>query len=316
LLEQLAISALNGVIYGMILFMLASGLTLIFGMMGVLNLAHASLYMVGAYLGYQVSKVLGFLPALVLAPLVLFGIGALIERYFLRRVHQYGHVPELALTFGLAFVIQEMVQMIWGRLGVPYSVPKGMDFALFRVFETPYPVYRIFILAVSVAIFVVLYLVLSRTRVGLVVRASLTHPRMVGMLGHNVPRVFMLVFGVGAALAGLAGVIGGPIFVTSPNMAGTLGAILFVVVVVGGLGSLPGALIASLAIGLLQTFAVVMNVSLADVSAAVGLDLFSGKAFDDVRRITVAQLAPILPYLLMLAMLVLRPRGLLGTRDV
>jgi len=167
-----------------------------------------------------------------------------------------------------------------------------------------------------VAIFVSLYLVLSRTRIGLVVRASLTHPRMVGMLGHNVPRVFMLVFGVGAALAGLAGVIGGPIFVTSPNMAGALGAILFVVVVVGGLGSLPGALIASLLIGLLQTFAVIMNVSLDDLSRALGTDLFSAKAFDDIRRITVSQLAPILPYLLMLAMLVLRPRGLLGTRDV
>ncbi|CAA9387568.1 MAG: High-affinity branched-chain amino acid transport system permease protein LivH [uncultured Ramlibacter sp.] len=144
----------------------------------------------------------------------------------------------------------------------------------------------------------------------------MTHPRMVGMLGHNVPRVFMLVFGLGSALAGIAGVIAGPIFVTSPNMAGTLGAILFVVVVVGGLGSLPGALIASLLIGLLQTFAVSVSLSLSDVANVFGIDLAARDALRDIRTVTVAQLAPILPYLLMLGMLVLRPRGLLGKRDV
>ena len=316
MLEQLAISTLNGVIYGMLLFMLASGLTLIFGMMGVLNLAHASMYMLGAYLGYQISKTIGFLPALILGPLTLGLGGALLERYGLRRVHQHGHVSELLFTFGIAFMIQEAVQMIWGRIGVPYRVPPELDFPLFRLFDTPYPAYRIFVLLLAVAIFVGLFAILSRSRIGLVIRAALTHPNMVGMLGHNVPQVFMLVFGVGAGLAGLAGVIGGPIFVTSPNMAGALGAILFTVVVIGGLGSLPGALLASLLIGLVQTFAVVMDVSLDDFIKAIGVDAKAGNVLGDIQHTTIAQIAPILPYLMLLVMLVVRPRGLFGSRDV
>jgi branched-chain amino acid transport system permease protein len=316
LLEQLAISTLNGIIYGMLLFMLASGLTLIFGMMGVLNLAHASMYMLGAYLGYQISKTIGFLPALILGPLALGFGGALLERYGLRRVHEHGHVSELLFTFGIAFMIQEAVQMIWGRIGVPYRVPAELDFPLFRLFDTPYPAYRIFVLVLAVAIFVGLFAILSRSRIGLVIRAALTHPNMVGMLGHNVPQVFMLVFGVGAGLAGLAGVIGGPIFVTSPNMAGALGAILFTVVVIGGLGSLPGALLASLLIGLVQTFAVVMDVSLDDFIKAIGIETKAGGVLGDIQHTTIAQIAPILPYLLLLVMLVVRPRGLFGSRDV
>lgn len=316
MLEQLAISTLNGIIYGMLLFMLASGLTLIFGMMGVLNLAHASMYMLGAYLGYQISKTIGFWPALMLGPLALGLGGALLERYGLRRVHQHGHVSELLFTFGIAFMIQEAVQMIWGRIGVPYRVPAELDFPLFRLFDTPYPAYRIFVLVLAVAIFVGLFAILSRSRIGLIIRAALTHPNMVGMLGHNVPQVFMLVFGVGAGLAGLAGVIGGPIFVTSPNMAGALGAILFTVVVIGGLGSLPGALLASLLIGLVQTFAVVMDVSLDDFIKAVGVDANAGNILGDIQHTTIAQIAPILPYLLLLVMLVVRPRGLFGSRDV
>ena len=316
MLEQLAISTLNGIIYGMLLFMLASGLTLIFGMMGVLNLAHASMYMLGAYLGYQISKTIGFWPALILGPLALGLGGALLERYGLRRVHEHGHVSELLFTFGIAFMIQEAVQMIWGRIGVPYRVPAELDFPLFRLFDTPYPAYRIFVLVLAVAIFVGLFAILSRSRIGLIIRAALTHPNMVGMLGHNVPQVFMLVFGVGAGLAGLAGVIGGPIFVTSPNMAGALGAILFTVVVIGGLGSLPGALLASLLIGLVQTFAVVMDVSLDDFIKAVGVDANAGNILGDIQHTTIAQIAPILPYLLLLVMLVVRPRGLFGSRDV
>ena len=316
MLEQLAISTLNGIIYGMLLFMLASGLTLIFGMLGVLNLAHASMFMLGAYLGYQISKTIGFLPALILGPLALGLGGALLERYGLRRVHQHGHVSELLFTFGVAFMIQEAVQMIWGRIGVPYRVPPELDFPLFRLFDTPYPAYRIFVLVLAVAIFVGLFAILSRSRIGLIIRAALTHPNMVGMLGHNVPQVFMLVFGVGAGLAGLAGVIGGPIFVTSPNMAGALGAILFTVVVIGGLGSLPGALLASLLIGLVQTFAVVMDVSLDDFIKAIGVDAKAGNILGDIQHTTIAQIAPILPYLMLLVMLVVRPRGLFGSRDV
>ena len=206
--------------------------------------------------------------------------------------------------------------MIWGRIGVPYRIPAALDFPLFRLFDTPYPFYRVFVLALAVAIFFGLFAALSRTRTGLIIRAALTHPGMVGMLGHDVPRVFMLVFGAGAGLAGLAGVIGGPMFVTSPSMAGALGAILFTVVVIGGLGSLPGALLASLLVGLVQTFAVVMDVSLDDVFRVAGLGTASASFLGDIRHTTIAQIAPILPYLMLLVMLVVRPRGLFGSRDV
>jgi branched-chain amino acid transport system permease protein len=158
-------------------------------------------------------------------------------------------------------------------------------------------------------------MLLTRTRVGLVIRAALTHPAMVGALGHNVPLVFMLVFGVGCALAALAGVIAGPALVTQPAMAASLGPILFVVVVVGGLGSLPGAFVASLLIGLIQTFAVALNVSLADVLAKLGVTVTRESFGGDLWMATVAQVAPIIPYLLLVLILIFRPKGLLGDRD-
>ena len=233
--ELVTISTLNGVLYGMLLFLMASGLTLIFSMMGVLNFAHASFYMLGAFFGFQISQVLGFWPAFVVAPVLVGGIGALVERYGLRHVHRHGPVAELLFTFGLAFVIEEVVQMIWGKGPADYRVPAALDFSAFTVFSTNYPAYKMFELLTAVAIFAVLFTVLTRTRVGLIIQASLTHSHMVAMLGHNVPRVFMLVFGVGTGLAAVAGVIAGPALVTQSNMAGALGPILFVVVVVGGL---------------------------------------------------------------------------------
>ena len=265
MLQLIAFSTLNGVLYGMLLFMMASGLTLIFSMMGVLNFAHASFYMLGAYFGFEISRRIGFWPGFVVAPLLVGAIGALVERYGLRRAHRFGHVAELLFTFGLAFVIEELVQMFWGRLPVDYRVPPSLDFVAFRLFDTTYPAYRMFMLLTAIAMFVFLLAVLTRTRVGLIIQAALTHPNMVAMLGHDVPRIFMVVFGVGAALAGLAGVIAGPALVTQPSMAASLGPILFVVIVVGGLGSLTGAFVASLLIGLVQTFAVAMNYSFAEV---------------------------------------------------
>ncbi len=315
MLELVIISTLNGVLYGMLLFLLASGLTLIFSMMGVLNFAHASFYMLGAFFGFQVSQFLGFWPALILAPLLVGAIGAVVERFGLRRVHRHGHVAELLFTFGLAFVIEELVQMVWGKLPVDYRVPALFDFPAFTIFSTNYPAYKMFMLLIAVGIFVVLLMVLTRTRVGLIIQASLTHPNMVAMLGHNVPRVFMLVFGVGTGLAAVAGVIAGPALVTQSNMAGLLGPIVFVIVVVGGLGSLLGAFIASLMIGLIQTFAVSVNVSLADAFGLVGITLPPDNFLSDIWQIPVAQVAPVIPYLLLVLVLVFRPTGLLGTRD-
>jgi branched-chain amino acid transport system permease protein len=315
MLELIIFSTLNGLLYGLLLFLLASGLTLIFSMMGVLNFAHASFYMLGAYFCYQISRYVGYWPGLVLAPLIAGGVGALVERYGLRTVHKHGHVAELLFTFGLAFMIEELVQMIWGKVPVDYRIPELLNFSAFTLFTTTYPAFRMFMLLMSVAVFIGLLLLLTRTRVGLIIRAALSHPNMVGALGHNVPAVFMLVFGVGCGLAALAGVIAGPALVTQPAMAASLGPILFVVVVVGGLGSLPGAFIASLLIGLIQTFAVALNVSLADVMARLGVTLTRESIGGDLWMATVAQVAPIIPYLLLVLVLIFRPKGLMGDRD-
>ena len=314
-LEFFVISMLNGVSYGLLLFMLSSGLTLIFSMMGVLNFAHASFYMVGAYLAYSISKVVGYWPALVVAPAVVFVLGALFEKYSLRRVHRFGHVPELLVTFGLSYVVLEVVQRIWGRSSVPYELPAQLQGPLFSIYGTQFPKSRAFIMLVSLLMMASLWLVLTRTRIGLVIQAALTHPDMAEALGHNVPRVFMLVFGGGAALAGLAGVLGGNTYVTEPAMALSVGSIIFVVVVVGGFGSLGGALLASLLIGVLQTFAVGIDYSLADLLANVGLQFTPESRGWELWGLKLSQVAPILPYLLLVLMLIFRPQGLLGKRE-
>jgi len=313
--ELIIFSLLNGLVYGLLLFMLSSGLTLIFSMMGVLNFAHASVYMLGAYLAYSISNYIGFWPALIIAPIAAGLVGAFIERYGLRRVHKYGHVAELIFTFGVAFLIEEVVQLIWGKENVDYSEPVELMFPLFTLFDTTFPAYKAFMLLVSIGIFILLMLILTKSRVGLIIQAAITHPNQVAMLGHNVPLVFMGVFGVGSALAGLAGVIAGPVLGTFPGMAIVLGSIVFVVIVVGGLGSLMGAFVASLLIGLLQTFAVAIDYSLSDLFAGLGVTLDADSMLSDLYTLTIAQIGPILPYLLLVLILVFKPTGLFGTRE-
>jgi len=315
MLQLIVFSILNGLVFGMLLFMLSSGLTLIFGMMGVLNFAHASFYMLGAYIAFTLGLYLGFWPALLFAPIVVGLLGALVERQGLRRVHRFGHIAELIFTFGVAIVIEEVVQLVWGRPAKSYQVPAMLDFPLFRVLGSSFPAYKAFMLVVAVAIFAFIFVILTRTRAGLIIQASLTHPQMVAMLGHNVPRVFMVVFGIGSALAALAGVIAGPVLGTFPGMAQVLGSIVFVVVVIGVLGSLTRAFVASLLIGIVQTFAVAMDVSVGGALAAVGVHVQAGGALHDLWKVTIAQIAPILPYVLLVAMLILRPTGLFGTRE-
>jgi branched-chain amino acid transport system permease protein len=341
-MEFFTISMLNGVSYGLLLFLLSSGLTLIFSMMGVLNFAHASFYMIGAYIAYSISKVTGFWPALVVAPVIVGILGAIFERLCLRKVHKFGHVPELLITFGLSFVIIELVLLVWGRSSVEFPPPeilRGPAFTLInsslsglhlvsgaappamctsadaavRVVCSPFPGTRAFMMLVALAMLVALWLLLTRTRIGLVIQSALTHPEMVESLGHNVPRVFMLVFGAGSALAGLAGVIGGTTFVTEPAMAASVGPVIFVVVVVGGMGSLAGAFVASLLIGILQTFAVALDYSLVNVLQPLGISV--GAADHSLLKLTISQVAPILPYPLLVLMLIFRPKGLLGTRE-
>ena len=294
-MEFFLVQTLNSISYGLLLFMLASGLTLVFSLMGVLNFAHASFYMLGAYFAYQISRWVGFWPALVIAPLAAGLLGMLVERFALRRAHRYGHVAELLFTFGLAYLIEEATHLIWGRSAVEYRVPPELDGPLFSVMGTQYPMYRGFMMLIAVAMLVSVWLALKKTRIGLVIQAALTHPETVEALGHNVPRDFLLVFGGGVGLAGLAGVIGGNAFVTEPGMAAALGPIVFVIVVVGGMGSLGGAFVASLLIGFIQTFAVSLD-----------WGLFGYK---------ISQVAPVLPYLVMVLILIVRPRGLMGTRE-
>ena len=343
-MEFFIISMLNGLSYGLLLFMLSSGLTLIFSMMGVLNFAHASFYMLGAYVGYTVSKWVGFWPALIVAPIVVGAFGALFERVCLRRVHKFGHVPELLITFGLSYVVLELVQLIWGRIALEFQPPsalqgpaftlinhslKGLQMvwgaapaelcsaadASIRVVCSPFPATRGFMMLVALTMLLSVWMLLTRTRIGLVIQAALTHPEAVEALGHNVPRVFMLVFGAGAALAGLAGVIGGSTYLTEPAMAATVGSVIFVVVVVGGMGSLSGAFLASVLIGVIQTFAVAFDYSVGSVAQQLGLHSGDLATSNTLLKLTLSQVAPILPYLFLVLILIFRPKGLLGTRE-
>lgn len=315
MIEVLVFATLNGLVTGLLLFMLASGLTLIFSMMGVLNFAHASFYMLGAYFAYSISLHLGFWTGLIVAPILVGLLGALVERYGLRKVHQSGHVAELVFTFGLAFLIEEAVQFVWGPDTKNYQSPDILDFPLFMLFGQEFSAYRGFMIAISIGIFIGLYYVLTRSRVGIIIQAAITHPNTVANLGHNVPLIFMGVFGVGTALAAVAGVIAGPVLTTFPGMAVVLGSIVFVIVVIGGLGSLAGAFIASLLIGLLQSFAIASDLGMPDLLAFLGVEFERNHPLNDLWTLTLSQIAPLLPFLLLVLVLIFRPAGLMGKRE-
>lgn len=284
--STLIIYALHGLVYGMLLFLVASGLTLVFGMMDVLNIAHAGFYMLGAYIGYTLVVSTGnFWLALVVAPIAVGLVGAIIERYFLKKVHIYGHAFELLITFGVFFVIGEAVKWIWGNFPRPTEIPPALAGSI-NLMGFTYPVYRFFILLFAFMVLAFLAYVFLKTRIGFTIRAAVSDAQMVNALGINVPRLFLLVFSGGAALAGLAGVIAGPFLSTYPGMGLDMMVDLFVVVVVGGFGSLLGAFLASLMIGELQSFGILF----------------------------IPQLALVFQFLLMAAVLVLRPTGLFGEK--
>lgn len=312
-MDTFIVSLLNGAIYGLLLFMVSAGLTLIFGMMGVLNFAHASFYMLGAYFAYALQGALGFFGALAAAPVLVGLVGVVVERFFLRRVHHHGHAHELLLTFGLSFIIAEGVKLFFGNFPVNYRVPASLDFAAFRVGHSDYPFYRLLMGMVAIAMFALIYLLLTRTRVGIVVRSAIHRPKMAEALGHNVPLVFMGVFGVGAALAGLAGAVAGAFYTTNPNMAIELGVMVFVVVVVGGLGSLEGAMLASLLIGVVSSLAVGVDASLADLLRLLGAGTWAQDA-GGVLTLKLSSLAATIPFAIMLLVLLVRPSGLLGEK--
>ncbi|WP_343314931.1 branched-chain amino acid ABC transporter permease [Brucella sp. BE17] len=313
-MEFAIISTLNGVTYGLLLFMVSAGLTLIFGMMGVLNFAHASFYMLGAYVAYAVSSIFGFWVGIAVAPIVVGLTGMAVERFLLPRVHAHGHAHELLLTFGLALMIEELIKLFFGDFPVNYQMPSGMRFSAFHIFGADYPFYRIFIGGMAIVMFTLLWVLLTRTRIGIVVRAAERLPAMAEALGHNIPIVFMLVFGTGAALAGLAGAVAGAFYPTNPNMGIELGVIVFVVVVVGGLGSLKGSLVASLLIGLFSSFAVGLDWSLAGLFGFVGLGDWA-RSIGGLMTLKLSSISATIPFALMLLVLLVRPAGLMGERN-
>lgn len=312
-MDYLVISLLNGLIYGLLLFMVSAGLTLIFGMMGVLNFAHASFYMLGAYFAYTLQDSVGFWTAIVLSALLVGVVGVVVERFFLRRVHRHGHAHELLVTFGLSFITAELIKLFFGNFPVDYRVPASLDFAAFDISGSQYPAYRLLMGGVAMAMFVVIYALLTRTRIGIVVRSAIYKPGMAEALGHNVPMVFMGVFGVGAALAGLAGAVAGAFYTTNPNMALELGVMVFVVVVVGGLGSLGGAMLASLLIGVITSLAVGVDLTMADLLSVVGAGAWA-QGVGGLLTLKVSSLSATIPFALMLLILLVRPSGLMGEK--
>lgn len=282
-----AIQSVHGLVYGMLLFMVASGLTLVFGMMGVLNLAHAAFYMLGAYFAYTVTVHMGnFWLSLLIGPLIVGVLGVIIERFFLRKAHKSGHVAELLLTFGLFYVFGELVRIIWGSNPLPVPVPPLLEGDIPFLGRT-YPIYRLFILGFSFLVLLGMALILLRTRIGIIIRAAVSDADMVDALGTDVPKVFMGVFGGGAALAAIAGVIAAPFLSTYPGMGLDVLLDCFVVIVIGGFGSLFGAFVASLMIGELQSFGVLW----------------------------IPRLALVFQFFLMAVVLIAKPTGLFGEKQ-
>jgi branched-chain amino acid transport system permease protein len=276
---------LNALQMGVLLFLISSGLSLIFGLMHVVNLAHGALYMVGAYFGITIAQGLGnFYLAVLLAPLLTAVVGVLVERTLLSRTYGRGMYPQVLLTLGLVFCFDELVRIVWGAPIQTLTLPPGLAESVMLA-GVSLPIYRVFVVAVGILVIVALLLTFGRTRLGAMVRAGVDDREMAEALGINVRRLFGGVFAVGAALAGLAGVLAVPIFNAYPGMGSEILISALVVVVVGGMGSLAGALIASLLIG---AATVVGQVFAAEFSTAV-------------------------IYLILVAVLLIRPQGIMGS---
>jgi branched-chain amino acid transport system permease protein len=285
-MEIYVIQFIHGLVYAMLLFLVASGLTLVFGMMSVLNIAHVSFYLLGAYLSYTMLQIMGnFWVALIVCPILVAILGILMERFILRRVHAAGHVQEFVITFGILFALNETVKWIWGSETLSAPVPKALSGSI-MIMGNIYPAYRLFILFFALFILVLLAFLLMKTRLGITVRAMVCDRDMASALGTNTPFVFMLGMGIGCWLAGLAGVIAGPFLSYSPGMGLDILTDCFIVTVTGGLGSLGGAVVASFLIGQLSSFGILF----------------------------IPRLAIVFPFLLMAVVLIIKPSGLFGEK--
>ncbi|WP_291517256.1 branched-chain amino acid ABC transporter permease [Acidovorax sp.] len=253
------IQLLNSVQYGLLLFMLAAGLTLIFGIMGVVNLAHGSFYMLGAYLAYSLSAQLGSLVAAILVGTVLAVVfGLALEWLLFRHFYHRDHLDQVLLTFGLIYIFEELRSILWGDDVHGVAIPQALDWSIALTDTLSYPVYRLFISGVCIALAVGLYLLISKTRLGMKIRAGAFNRDMAESLGVNIKLLHAVVFALGVGLAAVAGMVAAPVSSVYPNMGSSVLIMCFVVVVIGGIGSVRGALIAALLVGLVDTFGKVL----------------------------------------------------------
>ena len=288
------IQLLNAVQYGLLLFLLAAGLTLVFGIMGIINLAHGSFYMVGAYLAWSASMQLGSLWLAIPAGIVLSVLlGIALEWLLIRRLYRLGHLQQVLLTYGLILIVEEVRSILWGDEvhGVP--VPTILAGSIPLTDTLSYPVYRLWLSVVCLLLAVLLYVLIQRTRLGMTIRAGATNREMVQSLGIDIDLLYRFVFALGVALAAFAGMMAAPVSSVFPGMGNQVLILCFVVVVIGGLGSVKGALVGSLLIGMVDTFGKVIELKIGSAQL-------------------LPQLAGMSVYLLMAAVLLWRPAGLFG----
>jgi len=296
ILEQ----CLNGLQYGVMLFLMAAGLTLVFGIMNLVNLAHGSLYMVGAYLAATFYGWTGsFMAAAAMAVPATLLVGVAVEVIALRSLYERDHLDQVLATFGLILFFNELVSIVWGRSAIHAPLPAGLSGHVHVVPGVPYPAYRVMILAIGVAVAVLLYLLVAHTRLGMLIRAGASNRTMVAALGVNIGLLYTLVFGLGAALAGLGGLLAGPIYTVQPGMGEEILIQVLVVIVIGGIGSIRGAVVGAVVVGMVDTLGrAFLRPLLGSVLSATAADN-AGPA-----------LASMLIYILMAAVLFFRPQGL------
>ena len=290
------IQLLNAVQYGLLLFLVASGLTLIFGIMGIINLAHGSFYMIGAYLAWSLSGSIGnFWAAIALGIVLSVLLGMLLEWLLMRHLYRRDHLYQVLLTYGLILIFEELRSIIWGDdvHGVP--VPDVLSASVTLTDTLEYPVYRLWMSGVCVVLAVLMYWLIQHTRLGMTIRAGASNRDMTQSLGINIQLLYRLVFALGVALAAFAGMIAAPVSSVFPGMGGQVLIICFVVVVIGGVGSVKGALVAALLIGLVDTFGKVLEIEIGGFRV-------------------LPELAGMSVYLLMAVVLLWRPEGLFGKR--
>jgi branched-chain amino acid transport system permease protein len=291
---------LNGVQLGMLLFLLAAGLTLIFGVMDFVNLAHGSLYMIGAYFAATFAAATGsFIAGALLALLATLVVGMALEVIAIRRLYGRDHLDHVLGTFGLILFFNELVRLIWGPAGMTFPLPSQMLTAVQVLPGVYYPLYRLVIIVTSLVVALLLYLLVMRTRIGMLIRAGASNREMVGALGVNIKLLYTLVFGLGAALAGFAGLMQAPILTVQIGMGENILILAFVVIIIGGIGSIRGAFVASVFVGLVDT-----------IGRAFLPDLLRLFLNTTAASTLGPSLSSMMIYMLMAAILVFRPEGL------